>query len=69
VSTSRTTPYALEIDAALREAEELRARMREAKAKRVRALLAEGMTLADISRAVGLHKATVRKIRDGEWRA
>lgn len=55
-------------NAAVTEAEALRARARALKAKRVRALLSEGMPLREIARVTGLHHDTIRKIRAGDPR-
>lgn len=52
-----------ERDRALAEAEELRKQARALKAKRVKALLAEGMGVREVARAVSLHHDTVRRIR------
>lgn len=69
MSQSKSTPYYQELEAALAEAEALRVKAAEAKAKRVRALLAEGMPMREIARNLGIHHETVKKIRDGRWRA
>lgn len=57
------------LSAALAEADLLRQRMREDRAKRVRKLLADGLSMAEVGRRLGMHITVVRSIRDGRWYA
>lgn len=59
------TPSNLELEAACREAAELRARAKAEKLKRARALLAEGLSAEAVSKRVHLAHTTVRKLQRG----
>lgn len=62
---SKTTPYYLELEEAHRETQALRDQARAYKARRVRALLRDGVPMREVARMVGIHHETVKKIRDG----